>query len=354
MEARATVGTSLVQRPTRMAFIGYQGHQGSEYLAAVALLANVEVVALVDTVASGPPPGVARGTPVYTSSEAMLKEVVPDIALIAVPHDAHYGVIRALVSAGSHVIVEKPLVPDLASAERLYELSARTGRSIVTTTQRPLRPEFRYLRTVLGEIGPTYWLDWRYHMAFPEPSKGWRAKWERSRGGVLLDMGYHVIDMLIRLFGKARPVAATKRYRYDQSRLEGLEDLMSVTLDFPEQEIGGHILVARHARAKSESLEIHGTRGVIDADIRHPSVTVYGEDGSPLHEYTGSAVAVDAPAVVLGHYLKLAANHDMALRQIRHHVDVVAVCEESYRIADAVFEDTDRFQHQPRKADAHT
>lgn len=331
METAAPRAAGL-ERPTRLAFVGYMGHQGAEYLRAVELLENVAIVALVDTIEHRPP-DIPAVVPHFSSTRQMLDSVVPDVTIVTVPHDIHYGIISELVLAGSHVIVEKPLVPDSASARKLYDLSRRTGRSIVTTTQRPLRPEFRYLERVLREIGPIYWAEWKYHMAFSEPSKGWRAEWQQARGGVLLDMGYHALDVLVRLLGQATPFAATKRYRYDQSRSEGLEDLMSVSLDFNGGEIGCHLLVARHARQKSESFELHGARGIIDVDVRHPSVTVYREDGTILDQYIGSSVSVDAPALVLGSYLTLANSHIESLKHLRHHVNIVEVCEESYRLS---------------------
>ena len=241
--------------------------------------------------------------------------------------------IARLVDAGVHVLVEKPLVPDVASATRLLDLATRSGRSIVTLTQRPTRPEFRYLQRALSLIDEPYWAEWSYSMAFDSPTSGWRSKWADARGGVLLDMGYHALDVLTRVFGPARVLGASKHFRYPGSREQDLEDLMSASLDFDGGRVGCHLFVARHAREKREVLEVHGTRGIASVDVRAARVSVHAEDGTLLDEYRGPARSADSPAVVLSAHLDVAAHPDRAADHLRHHIEVVRTCEAIYRSA---------------------
>lgn len=317
----------------KLAFVGYLGHQGSAYIEAVRLLRGVEVVALVDSTLGRDERHAHQGAPIFRSTEAMLNVVVPEVAIVTLPHDQHYSVIAALVAAGSHVVVEKPLVPDAVDAERLYRLSVSSGRSIVTLTQRPLRPEFRLLEALIPQLGEIYWVQWAYNLAVPVPTSGWRAEWRHARGGVFLDMGYHQIDFLCALFGPARVVSASKRFRYQESRSEDLEDLMSVSLEFDRFDVGCNLLLARHGSDKSERLAIHGTNGVIEIDARHPRLTLFGQDGGVAEEYIGAAEVRDSSAILLGHYLELVRQHDAALSHLRHHLRLVSLCDSVYEVA---------------------
>ena len=323
----------MLSSATTMACVGYRGHQGSEYLAAVDTLTGVRLTGLVDPVAGAAPTFQRHAPRAFRTLDAMLADHVPDVALVTVPHGEHYGTIARLVDAGVHVLVEKPLVPDVASATRLLDLATRSGRSIVTLTQRPTRPEFRYLQRALSLIDEPYWAEWSYSMAFDSPTSGWRSKWADARGGVLLDMGYHALDVLTRVFGPARVLGASKHFRYPGSREQDLEDLMSASLDFDGGRVGCHLFVARHAREKREVLEVHGTRGIASVDVRAARVSVHAEDGTLLDEYRGPARSADSPAVVLSAHLDVAAHPDRAADHLRHHIEVVRTCEAIYRSA---------------------
>ncbi|OAN34009.1 hypothetical protein A4X16_06040 [Microbacterium sp. H83] len=146
-------------------------------------------------------------------------------------------------------------------------------------------------------------------------------------------MGYHQIDVLCRLFGPARVTAASKHFRYPESQREDLEDLMSVSLEFERGGMSSHLLLSRHGAGKSETLEIHGTEGVIQLDARHARVTLFGRDGSVLDQYAGPDLATDSPAVVLGYYLELISDRQAALAHLRHHCSLVALCHEVYDAA---------------------
>ncbi|QGQ19878.1 hypothetical protein GC089_12465 [Cellulomonas sp. JZ18] len=326
-------GARVRARPVTLACVGYRGHQGSEYVCAADTLTGVRLTGLVDPV-EGEPPRLRRHAPrTFRSIDALLADHVPDVALVTVPHGQHYETIARLVDAGSHVLVEKPLVPDVASAARLLDIATASGRSIVTLTQRPTRPEFRYLQRALELIEEPYWAEWSYSMAFDAPTRGWRSEWSQARGGVLLDMGYHALDVLTQVFGTPRVLGASKHFRYAESRSEDLEDLVSASLEFLDGAVGGHLFVARHAREKREVLEVHGTRGVASVDVRGARVDVHAADGTLLDRYQGPARCTDSPAVVLSAYLDLAARPERAAEHLRHHLAVVRSCEEIYRAA---------------------
>ncbi|UZN02966.1 Gfo/Idh/MocA family protein [Cellulomonas sp. S1-8] len=323
----------MLSSPTTMACIGYRGHQGSEYVQALDTLTGVRLTGLVDPADGGLPRLLRHSPRLFDRVDDLLADHVPDVVLVTLPHGQHYEVIRQCVEAGSHVLIEKPLVPDVESATSLLELAERSGRSIVTLTQRPIRPEFRYLRHVLDTIGEPYWAEWCYSMAFAAPTSGWRSEWEHARGGVLLDMGYHALDVLTDVFGPAEVLGASKHFRYPGSREQDLEDLVSASLEFGDGQVGCHLFVARHAHEKRETFEVHGTLGVATVDVRAAHVTVHAEDGRLLDEYQGPERCTDSPAVVLSSFLDVARDPERALSHLRHHIAVVRTCEEIYQSA---------------------
>lgn len=104
------------------------GHMGRYHVGAYSELFNVEVVGVCDAnpqnaeLAASP-----FGYPVYTDYKELFGKI--DVASVAVPTEMHYQVAKDLLDHGIHVLLEKPIAPDLDDAERLFEIA--TIRNLV-------------------------------------------------------------------------------------------------------------------------------------------------------------------------------------------------------------------------------
>jgi 1,5-anhydro-D-fructose reductase (1,5-anhydro-D-mannitol-forming) len=171
---------------------------GRKRLEAVELFDEVTLAATIDPV--GEPPA-ETGAPHYRS----LRELPPDsydAAIIAVPHDAAPALTEAILAAGKPVLVEKPLATSLTVARKLEELAERVpSPSFVGYNYRFLPTVREVVRIAAdGRLGRLRSIDMLIgHGGHPESGKGWKLDPRRAGGGVLLDPGVHLLDLLLQL-----------------------------------------------------------------------------------------------------------------------------------------------------------
>jgi predicted dehydrogenase len=114
-------------RPDRLrAGVVGTGHMGQYHVLVFAELWDVDLVAVVDTDGERAT-AVAKpyDTRAFTDHRQLIGQV--DVASVAVPTEAHFGVARDLLEAGISVLVEKPITPTLEEAHELYEVARRHG-----------------------------------------------------------------------------------------------------------------------------------------------------------------------------------------------------------------------------------
>jgi predicted dehydrogenase len=183
--------------PLRVAVIGC-GLIGMKRLEAIELLDDATLAATIDPARE--PPADTRA-PHYRS----LRELTPqsyDAAIISVPHDVAPDLTEAILAAGKPVLVEKPLATSPAAARRLEKLAdALSSPSFVGYNYRFL-PTVREVMNIAadGRLGRLRSVDMLIgHGGHPGSAKGWKLDPGRAGGGVLLDPGVHLLDLLLQL-----------------------------------------------------------------------------------------------------------------------------------------------------------
>jgi 1,5-anhydro-D-fructose reductase (1,5-anhydro-D-mannitol-forming) len=125
-----------------------------------------------------------------------------DCAVVAVPHDTAVDVARRLLRAGHPILIEKPLGVRREHAVELEQLAAELPRpSFVGYNYRYVPAVAELLRRAhAGEFGTLRNLDLLVgHGGNPRSGEGWKLDPARAGGGVLLDPGVHLLDLLLRL-----------------------------------------------------------------------------------------------------------------------------------------------------------
>jgi predicted dehydrogenase len=140
---------------------------------------------------------------VATRSAGNLDEVLAacDVLVVATPNRSHAEVALAALERGLHVVVDKPLAPTAAEARRLVH------DRLTVFQNRRWDGDFLTLRRLIrdGTLGRVSRFESRFERFRPEVAPGaWRES-EDEGGGVLLDLGSHLVDQAIVLFGP--PVA---------------------------------------------------------------------------------------------------------------------------------------------------
>jgi predicted dehydrogenase len=306
---------------TRVAVVGSSGRQGQLY-SGVLRQNGFPVFAHVDPVPTRSPLGV----PTFPTVGDALKHAAFDFAVVAVPHDTHFAVTSALLAAGKHVFKEKPFV-FAAGEEEAYVALARDNRvTLQVASPRSYRPSVRIGGRWLPRIGPPFYFSYAMHFALAEQTAGWRAVRRRSYGGVILDMGYHAVDVIVRLFGQPRSAVAAGAYGYVETRTERLEDAAHLLLSgFPGHDLAGHVSLCRHDVAKRECLEVLGPDGKLV--IEPERVRLYSRAGQLICEraFPGSSAAAEVNMILDAVAASADPDPDRTGGELRHHAVVGSI-----------------------------
>jgi scyllo-inositol 2-dehydrogenase (NADP+) len=125
-----------------------------------------------------------------------------DLVVIASPNDTHYYLGRAALEAGKHVVIDKPFVLSTAAAGELMALARSRGLLLNVFQNRRLDGDFLALKRVLrnGELGEVLLFESRWDRFKKASTPGWRYG-PGPGAGLLWDLGPHLIDQALQLFG---------------------------------------------------------------------------------------------------------------------------------------------------------
>ncbi|MFJ1777562.1 Gfo/Idh/MocA family protein [Streptomyces anulatus] len=284
----------------RVLVVGFAGHQGKEYLPVVQ--ENAELVGGVDPAPAASSLAEKWGFPHYDALGEALEKVEFDVAVVTVPHSDHFPVCVKLLAHGRHVIKEKPFAVTEQEARQLVSLAQRADRSVFTLLQRNFHPAFQFAQENLARIGQPYWFSYDYHLNLAHPTTGWRALREQAMGGVLLDMGYHLIDVLCGMFPEPPRVHSAFVHQYQEMRDRRLEDLASLMCGYSSTGLTGSLRISRHSHEKIEHLCVLGTEGALNVDAG--VATLHAVGGLLLERHTWEGAKIDAVRSMIAHHLE--------------------------------------------------
>jgi predicted dehydrogenase len=134
-----------------------------------------------------------------------------DLVVVASPNRTHVPLALEALSAGLAVVVDKPLAATSADARRAVDEARTRGLLLSVFQNRRWDGDFLTLRGLLAEgaLGTVHRFESRFERWRPEPKPGWRERADPAEaGGVLYDLGSHLIDQALVLFGPATHVYA--------------------------------------------------------------------------------------------------------------------------------------------------
>jgi scyllo-inositol 2-dehydrogenase (NADP+) len=149
------------------------------------------------------------GVRTETDPMALITADDVDLVVIATPNGSHLPLARAALEAGKHVVVDKPFTIDLADAKTLVSLAAEKGRLLSVFQNRRWDGNFLTVRELLkkGAIGEVRYCEIHYDRFRPVGKQGWRET-ATPGSGVLYDLGPHILDQALCLFGMPKAVIA--------------------------------------------------------------------------------------------------------------------------------------------------
>lgn len=148
---------------------------------------------------------------VGTAGEVWERAAELDLAVIATPNKSHLPLGLAALEAGLAVVVDKPLALNAAEARSLVDAAAERGLMLTVFQNRRWDGDFLTLRRLLeaNELGRVHRFESRFERWRSQPGGGWRERvGAEEGGGLLLDLGSHLVDQALQLFGPVSDVYA--------------------------------------------------------------------------------------------------------------------------------------------------
>jgi predicted dehydrogenase len=206
-------------------------------------------------------PGVA----VVADAEALLADADRfDALVVATPNRLHVPIARAALHRGLPVVVDKPLAPGADEAQALVADFAAAEVPLTVFNNRRWDGDFLTVRRAVesGQLGTVTRFESRYERFRPEVrDKTWRELPHAAEGGgLLLDLGSHLVDQALTLFGPALRVYA----EIDRRRAGGqVDDDVFVALEHAGG-VRSHLWMSAVAALGGRSLRVSGTHGGIE------------------------------------------------------------------------------------------
>lgn len=153
----------------------------------------------------------AQGVPGFSDHLELIKNVRPDVVHISTPHHQHANIAIDCLEAGVNVIMEKPLAHTMAEGERLVEAAERSSAKIAVCFQNRYNAAVQALHDLVrsGDVGQVTGASgtviWHRTPEYYQ-SRDWRAHWETSGGGLLINQAIHTLDLLQWVVGEVAEV----------------------------------------------------------------------------------------------------------------------------------------------------
>jgi len=181
-----------------------------------------------------------------------------DLVVICTPHFLHTGQAELAIDAGKHVIIEKPVALNSAGFIRIMEKAAKKGKLIFPFHNRRWDGDFLTVKKILaeGHLGEIVSFESRFDRYTPVLN---RAEWRylnEDGGGTLFDLGTHLIDQSLCLFGKPTSVFCLL---YNQRERSKANDSFDLKLIYPRHTAS--LRASVFTREPGPRFEVHGTYG---------------------------------------------------------------------------------------------
>lgn len=205
----------------------------------------------------GPPDERYPDVEFVSSVEELLKRPI-DLVVVATPNPAHHPIAKQALLAGRHVVVDKPFTTTVAEAEDLVRIAKEQGRLLSVYQNRRSTGDFDTVRQLVsaGTLGRVVMYQAHFDRFRPELKPGaWREQ-RLAGSGVWFDLGPHLLDQALLLFGIPQAIGADIRIEREGG---AVDDAFDVTLYYSGMRA---LLRGSMLRAPSApSFAVYGTTG---------------------------------------------------------------------------------------------
>jgi predicted dehydrogenase len=202
----------------------------------------------------------------HDSAESLGADPAVDVAIIATPPALHAELALALLRAGKHVVIEKPMCLRRADADSIIATAAEHGRVVTVHQSRRWDRDWLALRHLVdhGDVGEVFNIE-TFVGGFEHPCRAWHSE-ESISGGAIYDWGSHHVDWILQLYGSSpsRVLCSThSRVWHDTTNV----DQLSVWMQWDD----GREATFRQSDVcaiRRPKFHVEGTRGTIEGHYR--------------------------------------------------------------------------------------
>jgi predicted dehydrogenase len=299
-----------VERTLNVALVGY-GFAGKVFHAP--LIAHTPGLRL-HTVVSGDPGKVHAdhaGVRVVGDTAAALADADIDLVVIASPNASHAPLAEAALAQGKHVVVDKPFTVTLEQARHVVAHAGTAQRIVSVFQNRRWDADFRTLQKLIAEgvLGEVVEFHSHFDRFRPLVADRWRES-DQPGSGLWYDLGPHLLDQALQLFGMPEAISADIAMQRDGARSA---DYFHAVLRYPKLRVVLHAgaLVAAHGLR----FAVHGTRA---SYMKHgmdpqedalrsgqsPHQADWGQDPCPGTLQVGAQPSTETVAGLPGDYVR--------------------------------------------------
>ncbi len=221
----------------------------------------------------------------YNSVDELLLDPKIELVIVNTPNNTHYEYAKKALQSGKHVLVEKPFAATSAEAKELFDLARQVNRKIMVYQNRRWDSDFQCVKSAVegGKLGKLIEVHFRFDRYRREISKKAFKENPLPASGLSYDLGPHLLDQAISLFGKPLKWVKTLGTFRPNSLVD---DFLHIHLFYPEGLnvfITGSLLTAYPL----PSFVLHGTNGSYIKDRTDIQEEQLNREMSPLEKNYG-------------------------------------------------------------------
>lgn len=198
------------------------------------------------------------GVKTFRTLEDLLADDAVELVIVNTPSITHYEYAKKVINAGKHLVVEKPFTATEKQAEELIELARKKGVKLSVFQNRRYDSDFRTVKKVLDEklLGKIIDAEIHYDRFTPELSYKVHKETPTPAVGCVYDLGSHLIDQALQLFGMPLALFADITINRPDSKVD---DYFDIKLFYPSHRVS--LKSSYYVREPLPGFIFHGTIG---------------------------------------------------------------------------------------------
>ena len=221
----------------------------------------------------------------YDTVEALINDPKIELVIVNTPSYTHYDYTKQALLAGKHVLVEKPFTATSAEAKELFDLGRKVNKSVMVYQNRRWNSDFQSVISVInsGKLGRLSEVHFRFDRYRKEIGKKTFKETPIAASGLSYDLGPHLLDQAIVLFGKPLKWYKTLATFRPNSQVD---DFVHMHLIYPE---GLNVFLTASLLVASPlpAYVVHGSEGTFIKDRTDVQEEQLDQELSPLDESFG-------------------------------------------------------------------